>query len=241
MVTLRQLIPNSIPMGYKDLHKSPFDDSTIAKLDIFQHYAKAWIPTFVMQNHISEIHIFDFFAGTGYDKKGIPGSSIRILTELQKHRGAIFQNKVNIIVHLNEFEANKGHQRKFEQLQQSCSAFIEEHKGLSKSVKLNYHNKDFESLFSELLPIIRRAPSLFYLDQNGIKFLSEKYFLELEKTKQTDFIYFVSSSYFWRFGYRDEFKIHLDIDIMKAKKKGYNHIHDTITEELRRKLPVGTK
>lgn len=35
-------------MAYKDLHEEPFDDSTIAKLEIFEDYAKAWIPTFVM-------------------------------------------------------------------------------------------------------------------------------------------------------------------------------------------------
>ena len=45
-------------MGYKDLHDEPFDESTIFKLEIFEDYAQAWIPTFVMQPHISEIHIF---------------------------------------------------------------------------------------------------------------------------------------------------------------------------------------
>jgi hypothetical protein len=57
-------------MGYKDLHEEPFDESTIAKLEIFEDYAQAWIPTFVMQG-IPTINIFDFFAGTGYDKSGL--------------------------------------------------------------------------------------------------------------------------------------------------------------------------
>ena len=39
----------------------------IAKLEIFEDYAQAWIPTFVMQAK-PVICIFDFFAGTGYDK-----------------------------------------------------------------------------------------------------------------------------------------------------------------------------
>ena len=38
-----------------------FDSGTITKLEIFEDYAQAWIPTFLPQAHFSEIHIFDFF------------------------------------------------------------------------------------------------------------------------------------------------------------------------------------
>ena len=65
-------------MSIKNLHDKPFDESTIAKLEIFEDYAQAWIPTFVMQG-VSNICIFDFFAETGYDKNGVAGSPIRIL------------------------------------------------------------------------------------------------------------------------------------------------------------------
>jgi hypothetical protein len=43
------------------------------------------------------------------------------------------------------------------------------------------------------------------LDQNGVKFLSNQYFKKLEETKQTDFLYFASSSYIRRFGELNEF------------------------------------
>ena len=43
-------------MATIDLHSKPFDESTITKLEIFEDYAKAWIPTFVMQKDIKEIH-----------------------------------------------------------------------------------------------------------------------------------------------------------------------------------------
>lgn len=82
---------------------------------------------------------------------------------------------------------------------------------------------------------------MVYLDQNGIKFLSEKYFLELEKTRQTDFLYFVSASYFWRFGNSEEFKIHLDIDMATAKKEPYKFIHRNIIDQIRKKLPDKTQ
>jgi three-Cys-motif partner protein len=98
-----------------------------------------------------------------------------------------------------------------------------------------------KSLFPKLLPFINQFPSLVFLDQNGIKFLSERYFLDLEKTRQTDFLYFVSASYFWRFGETDEFKVHLDVDMNAAKRDPYKFIHRNIIEQLRKKIPTHSK
>ena len=63
-----------------DLHKKPFDEGTLVKLEIFGDYAQAWIPTFVMSD-VRKIAIFDLFAGQGYDTNGVPGSAIRVLQE----------------------------------------------------------------------------------------------------------------------------------------------------------------
>lgn len=227
-------------MAYKDLHEEPFDDSTIAKLEIFQDYAKAWIPTFVMQPRVSPICVFDFFAGTGYDKNGIQGSPIRILEEIKKQIGNIFTQKVKIKVYLNEFEPAKKDQKKFELLQKACSEYLENNKDVKRAIEINYFNEDFERLFPKLIPLIKQLPSLVYLDQNGIKYLSDKYLLELEKPKQTDFLYFVSSSYFLRFGDRPEFKGHVDFDMSLARKNPYKFIHRSIIEQLRKKLPSNT-
>ncbi len=228
-------------MPYKDLHSEPFDETTIFKLEIFEDYAQAWIPTFVMQPYISEIHIFDFFSGTGYDKAGVEGSPIRLLKKIQEHKGNLFQQNVQVVLYLNEYEPNKKDQVKFQLLKASCDKFLNSDKSLKTKVSIRYFNEDFENLFPKLLPDIKKYPALVYLDQNGIKFLSEKYFLQLEKIKQTDFLYFVSSSYFWRFGEGEEFQLHLDIDMKKAKAQGYKKIHRTITEHIRHKLPINSK
>jgi three-Cys-motif partner protein len=228
-------------MPYKDLYEEPFDESTVAKLEIFEDYAQAWIPTFVMQG-IATICIFDFFAGTGYDKNGVAGSPIRILEKIKEQIGYIFQKNVKIKVYLNEFEPNKKEQKKFQLLQTACNDFLEANKNVKRAIeKINYFNEDFEILFPKLISEIKQFPSLVYLDQNGIKFLSDKYLLELEKTRQTDFLYFVSASYFWRFGDSKEFKEHLDIDMATAKKDPYKFIHRNIIEQLRKKLPKNTK
>ena len=227
-------------MPYKDLHEDPFEDSTISKLEIFEDYAQAWVPTFVMQG-VPTICIFDFFAGTGYDKNGVPGSPIRILEKIREQIGHIFQKKVKIKVYLNEFEPLKKEQKKFELLQNACSEYLETHEDVKRAIEIKYFNKNFEDLFPELIVEIKQFPSLVYLDQNGIKYLSDKYLLELERTRQTDFLYFVSASYFWRFGDSKEFKEHLDIDMTVAKKDPYKFIHRNVIEQLRKKLPSNTK
>ncbi|WP_316837817.1 three-Cys-motif partner protein TcmP [Pedobacter nutrimenti] len=221
-------------MAAIDLHSKPFDEPTITKLEIFEDYTEAWLPTFIMQKR--SVCIFDFFAGTGYDKNGVPGSPIRILNQIQQHRGNIFKNEVEIKLYLNEYDESK-----YNLLMIACRNFLDSFPGLEKIVKIEYSNEDFEKLFPKLAPEIHKSPSLVFLDQNGIKFTSEKYFLELEKSREADFLYFNSSSYFWRFGESPEFKMHLDINMDEAKKDYYKFIHVNIIAQIRNKLPPQTK
>lgn len=227
-------------MPAKDLHSEPFDNSTIAKLEIFEDYAQAWIPTFVMQSR-AEIHIFDFFAGTGYDKIGVKGSPIRILDKIKGQLGNIFRKGTKLVLHLNEYQPNKSRQDKFNLLQSSCTEYLEDNKDVGRAISLKLYNEPCEELFPKLLKLIRKFPSLVYLDQNGIKFLSDDYLLSLEKCSETDFLYFVSSSYFWRFGDHDAFRLHLNIDIEEAKKDPYKFIHKSVIKQLKRRLPDNTQ
>ena len=226
-------------MAQKDLHDTPFDDGTIAKLEIFEDYAQAWIPTFVMQG-IRTLCIFDLFAGTGYDKNGIPGSPIRILEKIKEQIGYIIKNNVAVKIYLNEFEPEKRDQRKFELLKIACSEYLELNKEVTKSIEIKYFNENFEDLFPKLINEVGRFPSLVFLDQNGVKFLSDKYLLKLEKTKQTDFLYFVSSSYFKRLGNTREFRKHIPLDLGELRKNPYRYIHRNVIEQLRKRLPAHT-
>ncbi len=223
-------------MGRKNLHGSPFEESTIAKLEIFEDYAQAWIPTWVMQKATREIHIFDFFAGPGYDENKTPGSPIRILKKIKEQKDNVLQKNVKIVVHLNEFDRQKS-----DQLKTSCDEFMASDTIFSTSVKVEYYQEDFEKLFDTLLPKIKRYPSLVYLDQNGVKFLSETYLLALEKTSQTDFLAFLSSSHISRFGNKKEFKKYLNIDMKEVKKQSTKQIHRVITQQFQKRLPPNTK
>ena len=126
-------------MAYKDLHEEPFDESTIVKLEIFEDYAQAWIPTFVMQE-TPIICIFDFFAGTGYDKKGVAGSPIRILKKIKEQIGYIFQKKVKVKIYLNEFEPNKKEQKKFDLLKKACLEYLDVNKDVKRAIEIEFFN-----------------------------------------------------------------------------------------------------
>lgn len=222
-------------MSAKDLHTRAFDEGTLAKLEIFEDYAEAWIPTFVMSN-APTLAIFDFFAGQGYDVNGVPGSAIRILEKIRDQIGNIESKGTRIHLTLNEFKGTK-----FELLVKSCTEFLGNNPRVAAVVDVSYHNKDFQILFPAILPKIGTAPSLVYLDQNGIKFTSSEYLLQLEKKPLTDFLYFVSSSYLLRFGDHEAFRKHLDFDLEEAKKDPYRFIHRHIVAQLRNLLPNSSK
>lgn len=227
-------------MAAKNHHSKPYDEGTLTKLEIFEMYAKEWLPTFIMTKVYTNLWIFDFFAGPGYDNNGIEGSPIRLLKQISGHIGYIFsQNKI-INICFNEYDDEK-----FELLKKSCDQYIEDNAGLLRAknnnrLKINYRNCDTEDLFEKTLPNISNNPALVYLDQNGVKFLADKYFLQLANTKTTDFLYFVSSSYILRFGDSPEFSNSIKIDMDKAKSEPYKYIHKELLRQLKEKLPEDT-
>lgn len=216
-----------------DHHRQPYDEGTLTKLELFEKYAEAWIPTFVMCSSYPEIYIYDFFAGTGRDSEGVPGSAIRLLRQIESQTGNIFKTKTKIHLVLNELDVEK-----YAILKSNCDSYIAEHHDLQRlPLEIEYYNEDVATLFQKKLNQMKCNPALVYLDQNGVKFLADKYLLELEKMETTDFMYFISSSYFLRFGDTEQFQSNIAIDIERARKDPYNHIHRNILEQLRERIP----
>ena len=224
-------------MPGKNIHKEPFDEGTITKLEIFQKYAREWLPTFVMSQRRTA-YIFDFFAGTGYDVKGVPGSPIRILKEIKGQIGHIKENGTLIHIFLNEYD-----RKKHGLLEDAVKKYIVDNPELysPSNIKIHIYNEAFETLYEQLEPVIGHEPSLVYLDQNGIKFIADKYFMSITGKQQTDFLYFLSSSFFIRFGNTPEFKaIVPEATMEEIKEKPYKYIHKEILNYLRSKLPQGS-
>lgn len=114
-------------MAIIDLHTKPFDEQTLTKLELFEDYAKEWIPTFVMSSH-HIICVFDFFAGPGYDKNHVAGSPIRILRQVEAQIGHVFAKRVKVMLFFNEYEKSK-----FKLLELSCGKFIENSPEMSRA------------------------------------------------------------------------------------------------------------
>lgn len=228
-------------MSAKNIHSEPFNNGTLTKLEIFEDYAQAWIPTFVMQPRFGEIHIFDFFSGPGYDSAKNAGSPIRILDKINEQLVNIVQNKTKIILHFNEFEPNKKKQHKFKLLKNNCEKHMLLNPKFKHFISVNFYNENAEYLFFKLLPTIHKFPSLVYLDQNGVKFISQEYIDELEKLKTTDFIYFVSSSFFKRYGKTEEFKKALEIGSEELESEEYRNIHRLVLNKINSRLPENSE
>lgn len=151
--------------------------------------------------------------------------------------GNIFQTKTRIHLVLNELDACK-----YATLKSHCEAYVADNPILQRlPLDIECYNEDVASLFLKKINQMRKNPALVYLDQNGVKFLADKYLLELEKMKTTDFMYyFISSSYFLRFGDTEQFQSNITIDIERARRDPYNQIHRNILVQLRERIPKGS-
>ena len=225
----------------RNIHDKPFDAETLTKLEIFEAYTKEWLPTMIMSRSGKAICIFDFFAGSGYDLKGTPGTPIRVLSQIRNQYNHILDKKVAVCVWFNEY--NK---KKYQALSVCVDSFIEnshELKDLCNQnlLKKKVTNEDFAVLFPKVKGIIAKFPTLAILDQNGIKFTSEEYFTELCSSEHTDFLYYLSSSYFVRFGGERAFQMNLSIDMERALSQPYKYIHESILEQLKERIPAGSE
>jgi len=222
-------------MAHKDHHIKPYDEGTLNKLEIFERYVQTWLPTFIMQPHIAELNIVDFFSGLGYDNEGTKGSPIRTLDKIDSFFPILMKNNTIINLYLNEYKGFK-----FEELKKNCNDYLENHKRLRKFVRIHFSNKDFNVIYKEIVGKTKSSPSLYIIDQSGIKFTNQENFNTLLNLKQTDFLFFISSSFFNRFNKEEEFSKYLDINEEDLKSNPYNFIHRIVLEKYRSLIPANS-
>ncbi len=215
----------------RNLFRKPFDDGTFDKLKIFEDYFKEWLPVFIARKVIiwSEIQIFDLFAGEGTDVNGVFGSPMRILSVLNDNAGLIIESKVKIRIIINEFDKEK-----YELLIQNLETISN-----SSLYFIEAYNDDFIAVFNRYYDSMSKTANFLFLDQNGIKQITEEVFSRLISLKQTDFLFFISSSYIKRFSEVEEFAKYLKITKQELKGKSYYHIHRVVVDYYRTKIPHG--
>jgi three-Cys-motif partner protein len=217
----------------RNLFRKPFDEGTLDKLQIFEDYFKEWLPVFVSRKEIiwTEIQIFDFFAGEGTDLNGIYGSPMRTLAILNDNKSLINKSGVKIKVIVNEFVKEK-----FDLLKENLNSIYD-----TEIYTIEYKNDDFLNVFNMYFGSMKGAANFLFLDQNGIKQITQDVFSKLIGLRQTDFLFFISSSYIKRFAEVEEFKKYLSITKQDLEGKSYYHIHRVVLEYYRSKIPNGKK
>lgn len=204
-------------------HDEPFDDGTKVKLFIYKSYLQAWLQVFIHTNSFvgRPLQFFDFFSGPGEDAEGHPGSPIILMRELEANRPLIESKGRHIAIFFNDYDAKKA-----EHLRQLC-------------IQRNYHwqptvaARDFAEAYAERAGAIGRGPSLVFLDQFGVKFVTKQIFTEIAQKPQTDLLFFFASGHQRRFD--GEFSNELHVPL----KTPYTLAHRVVAEQFRKWAPAG--
>ena len=180
---------------------------------------------------IFKLKIFDLFAGMGKDFNDVPGSPLIIVEEINKNKLTIAANKLDVTIVLNEFEKTY-----FDALSFNLETIVDK-----KCYSLELFNSDFKSVFTNKITSMKDSANFLFLDQNGIKQITEDIFNKIICLKQTDFLFFISSSFINRFGDSDSFQKYLKITKQDLKDKSYYHIHRIVLAYYRSLIPKDVK
>jgi three-Cys-motif partner protein len=214
----------------RDIHKAPFDEGTKAKLSIFQDYLKQWLPVFLSKREIiwNTVNIFDFFAGPGSDSKGNKGTPLIIIDELVPYLETIIGRKLKVNLYFNEYIKTKQEELKLKLHSERPRAYGIEIESLD-------FKDSFESQFAKMSN--NDCANLLFLDQNGIKHISEDVFKRIINLKTTDFLFFISSSTIKRFSEHPNIAQHIKLSQEEVEKTPYHKIHRLILDYYRSLIP----
>jgi len=195
-------------MATPDINSKPFDEGTTTKLDLFEAYAKEWLPVFLAGAtiHYPEINIVDFCAGSGTDSEGAFGSSLRLLSVIDGQKQYLSRPDVKLKLFLSDSDDGK-----IARLRNAIDA--SPFAALSGQIHPDIKACTFADRLAELLPALRskKSANLLIVDQYGIKEMPDSRFLEMTSLPTTDMMFFVTASTFHRFQNVPAIKRYLDV------------------------------
>ncbi len=210
----------------RDLHRKPFNDATLAKLELFRNHLVAWLSVFVGSGKFpgKSIRVFDLFCGPGKDSQDRRGSPILILESLQTFANQIRRGRHTVDVYYNDSEAEK-----VDDLKDT----VKEAGLRDGPYGLHFDNKDFFEIFGLLYPQMHDSANLLLLDQHGFRFFSPTVFTQIRKIPFTDTLVFMSSSYVMRFKEQPEINRYLETHKIFVETTPYHHVHRAILDYYR--------
>ncbi len=219
-----------------DLFRKEFDEGTKVKLYLFEEYLKKWLPTLIQSNFSETLNIFDFFAGAGKDKDGTQGSPLLTINAVKQFLPLLISKHIKVNLFLNDADQNKVNLLK-ELIKERMN------KDLESVLNVRITCNKFEEIFVSYLPLMKKkkVANFLFLDQHGIATVTKPVFLEIINLDVTDFMFFISSDIFNRFGHVGKTQKHLDISPEKIKETPHNNIHQTVTNHYKSLIPTGLK
>lgn len=235
-------------MTTKDINKSEFTEETKLKLDLFRECYREWFPVFVHNPYIKHIYVYDMFAGSGKDSVGNPGSPIILFQEShgnkkQHCKSLLKGNAPKVSFAFNEYEPLKKEELQTnvsEELERCKSKCTESSCPFEKS--FYYEHKDFSDLiessekFNQILSNKSYAKFIL-LDQYGFNQIHDNVFLKLTNSPNTDFIFFIASSFIKRFRNMPAVTAYFDKNKICYDETHPKECHRVITDYFRNLIP----
>lgn len=218
-----------------NFHSKKFDDATLVKLHIYQKYLSHWLPVFANRQPDKywngNINVFDFFCGPGKDVSGAEGSPIIAYRECLNCSSMLEHNKAKV----NLFFSDSS-KAKTESLEKILDAFP-----VKRAFDYTISTNTFKEEFSDKYERMKGAANLLFIDQCGIKEVDVEIFRRLISLKGTDFLFFISSSFFKRFSQLTEFKNNIDASDHISGETPYSDSHRAIASLYRSMVPNGKR
>lgn len=220
-----------------DINEKIYDEGTELKLSIFESYVECWLPVF-LHSPFEKVFICDFFAGSGSDASGNPGSPLRILQTLEKFKNEILHTKTSVNILFNDADIDK-----IQNLQsivaKKFSNIDSDFRGL---VTIEYRGEEFLTIFDENEKRFSKQPNLFFIDQYGLKHVGPDNFKRLAALDRTDFMFFTASSFLKRFPEEECFRSTFsDLDPETLKNAKHEEVHCVLLEYYKKHIPIGNK
>ncbi len=154
-------------MSGNDFHNRPFDEGTRVKLRLFGEYLRAWLPVFV-EGGAERINIVDLFAGPGVDTEGHHGSPLIALKEIRKYTESIRARQSRVSLLLNEKVKKKA---------VALRTALSNQEVPDQLCRWVVDDLPFEEAFDKYCAKLDGSANLLFLDQSGMKFISDCVFL----------------------------------------------------------------
>lgn len=221
-------------------HESEFDTGTQIKLAIFRGYIREWIPVFLKQRktgHVQDsVNFFDFFAGSGTDVEGNPGSALILRDELklfcdtQSNTNA---GRTGITLYFNDKDETCVSRLKKHLDENDCS------KGCCKRF---YSSLPFDQAFSKALAVMQQRgnANLVIMDQFGFKEVTPDVINRLAQCGTTDILFYITSSNIRRFASVPAIQKYCQVSESELASSDHKSIHRYICDYFRSRLQDGT-